>query len=252
MCKRALESARRWLCVRVTVATPGDLTGDVITDVNEREHAAPHRPVWLSVWLSPRGGLGQIYSGACLPACLCVAECLPPSERTRIDMSRRLSDVCGGVSPPSPCFSPTTSRALPVCPSFQLYPTLTPSLLSFPSPLSLFPSPSFSLPPSLPLPPSPSLPPSLSLSQNPWIYALLAKLLANDPAACSLLARNPFAGGPPPARVRARLHPYEFARPGSPEARAGQHWVRGPAAAEYVPAVSLAELRPILRRMGWV
>ena len=53
----------------------------------------------------------------------------------------------------------------------------------------------------------------------------MAKLLVNDPAVTALLARNPFADGQPPTRVRARLYPYAFAPPNSAEARAGQHWV---------------------------
>ena len=56
----------------------------------------------------------------------------------------------------------------------------------------------------------------------------MAKLLVNDPAVTALLARNPFADGQPPTRVRARLYPYAFAPPNSAEARAGQHWVPGP------------------------
>jgi hypothetical protein len=37
--------------------------------------------------------------------------------------------------------------------------------------------------------------------QHPWVYALAAKLLVNDPDVTSIMARNPFQGGPPPDQV---------------------------------------------------
>jgi hypothetical protein len=51
-------------------------------------------------------------------------------------------------------------------------------------------------------------------------------------------------------QVRARLFRYAYAPPSSPEAQAGQWWLRSPAA-EFLPALTLEDLRPVLRRMGW-
>src|SRR5579872_5285101 len=55
--------------------------------------------------------------------------------------------------------------------------------------------------------------------EYPWTYALVSKLLHNDPGALSLFAANPFPGRPP-RYIRAILYHYSFARPGSP----GHHW----------------------------
>ena len=41
-------------------------------------------------------------------------------------------------------------------------------------------------------------------SQNPWLLHLMGKMLEGDPIVDSLLAHNPFQGGSPPARIRAR------------------------------------------------
>ena len=40
--------------------------------------------------------------------------------------------------------------------------------------------------------------------QNPWLLHLMGKMLEGDPIVDSLLAHNPFQGGTPPARIRAR------------------------------------------------
>jgi hypothetical protein len=56
----------------------------------------------------------------------------------------------------------------------------------------------------------------------PWTVHLVAKLLANDAAALSLLAGNPFPDGPP-RHVRALLYRYGFAPAGNPE---GAWWRR--------------------------
>ena len=41
-------------------------------------------------------------------------------------------------------------------------------------------------------------------SQNPWLLHLMGKMLEGDPIVDSLLAHNPFQGGSPPVRIRAR------------------------------------------------
>ena len=42
--------------------------------------------------------------------------------------------------------------------------------------------------------------------QNPWLLHLMGKMLENDPVVDSLLHHNPFRGGRPPTRIRARLY----------------------------------------------
>ena len=49
-----------------------------------------------------------------------------------------------------------------------------------------------------------------NVDEEPWIVELADKMLHNDPILDPLLAKNPFAGGPPPKYVRARLFRYEM------------------------------------------
>ncbi len=67
---------------------------------------------------------------------------------------------------------------------------------------------------------------------EPWLVNLVAKLLAGDPAARSLLALGPFADRPP-RFVRARIYRYRFTGGGQGEA----WWVRE-LVGEYLPALS--------------
>jgi lipase maturation factor len=76
---------------------------------------------------------------------------------------------------------------------------------------------------------------------NPWLVRLVAKLLAGDAGAASLLATNPFERGPPKF-IRAELYEYRFTRFGDPT---GAWWTRtrlGP----YLSPLSLET--PALRR----
>ncbi len=58
----------------------------------------------------------------------------------------------------------------------------------------------------------------------PWLIALVAKLLANDPPTLKLLARNPFADHAP-RLIRAHLYQYRFATPEEKRAT-GNWWIR--------------------------
>lgn len=49
-----------------------------------------------------------------------------------------------------------------------------------------------------------------TLEANPWILHLMHGLLVQDPRAESLIAHDPFEGGPPPRYVRAVKYLYEF------------------------------------------
>jgi Lipase maturation factor len=73
---------------------------------------------------------------------------------------------------------------------------------------------------------------------HPWVLALVAKLLRNDPATLKLLGRNPFPAAPP-AVVRARLYRYRFTTPAERRAT-GAWWVRT-AAGGYLPPLRLGD-----------
>jgi predicted DCC family thiol-disulfide oxidoreductase YuxK len=69
--------------------------------------------------------------------------------------------------------------------------------------------------------------------ENEWFMRFLARLLEGSKPVSALLARDPFAGGPPPRLIRATVYRYRFTRPGQPG-----WWTRervGP----YCPVVSL-------------
>jgi lipase maturation factor 1 len=67
--------------------------------------------------------------------------------------------------------------------------------------------------------------------RHPWFRMLLQRLLEGSPPVLSLLAHNPFPGGPP-RYIRAQLYDYRFSRQ-----RPG--WWRRELRGSYYPAVSL-------------
>jgi hypothetical protein len=58
-----------------------------------------------------------------------------------------------------------------------------------------------------------------------WFFALVNRLRENDGPVTSLLQTNPFAGGPPPAHVRALYYRYQFTTPAE-RRRTGDWWKR--------------------------
>ena len=75
-----------------------------------------------------------------------------------------------------------------------------------------------------------------SIEDEPWLVHLVWQLLAGDPAPRTLLARDPFAGGPPPRYLRAGIWRYRF----SDTRRDGAWWERE-RVGEFFPAVSLED-----------
>jgi predicted DCC family thiol-disulfide oxidoreductase YuxK len=69
-----------------------------------------------------------------------------------------------------------------------------------------------------------------------WFWRFLQKLLENEPAVTALLERNPFAGQPPPAYLRAQFYNYRYADPA--EKARGRWWNRRTLGL-YAPVVSL-------------
>ncbi|HUC42456.1 MAG TPA: lipase maturation factor family protein [Candidatus Sulfotelmatobacter sp.] len=82
----------------------------------------------------------------------------------------------------------------------------------------------------------------------PWTVHLVWKLLHNDPGTLSLLANDPFPGGPP-RFIRARFYRYRFAPLRDP---AGRFWIREPVG-EWLPALSKDDPRLLqfLAAYGW-
>ncbi|MBX3227661.1 MAG: lipase maturation factor family protein [Labilithrix sp.] len=76
-----------------------------------------------------------------------------------------------------------------------------------------------------------------SYDEEPWIVELVDKLLRGDHAVDPLLARDPFAGGPPPRFVRARLFRYELT---TWSTRREGWWRRG-GGSEYLRPLSLGD-----------
>jgi len=74
-----------------------------------------------------------------------------------------------------------------------------------------------------------------------WMVRLVERLLEGDRAVSGLLRRDPFRGAAPPRYVRAGLWRYRFTTPA--ERRAGGGWWARTRVGEYLPAVSLADLR---------
>jgi hypothetical protein len=58
-----------------------------------------------------------------------------------------------------------------------------------------------------------------------WFFVFVDRLRENDGPVTGLLRTNPFAGGPPPAHVRARYYRYQFTTPAERSAT-GAWWKR--------------------------
>jgi hypothetical protein len=71
-----------------------------------------------------------------------------------------------------------------------------------------------------------------------WVIALIARLLANDPATLRLFAHNPFPDRAP-CLIRARMYHYRFATPA--EKRATGNWWTRTDLGDYLPPVALQE-----------
>jgi hypothetical protein len=82
--------------------------------------------------------------------------------------------------------------------------------------------------------------------RHPWIVHLVYKLLSNDPATLSLLARAPFERAP--KWIRADLYRYQFTRWGEP------NWWTRTRVAPYLPPLSADDpnLLEFLHRHGWL
>jgi len=78
---------------------------------------------------------------------------------------------------------------------------------------------------------------------NPWILALMRRLLEGSPPVLALLDSNPFPDGPP-KYLRAELYDYRFADRGT-QAATGHWWVRR-LEGTYVPEVGLADFRQVM------
>jgi hypothetical protein len=87
-----------------------------------------------------------------------------------------------------------------------------------------------------------------SYEEHPWLVHLIAKLLANDLGALSLLAGNPFPDQPPHA-IRAELYLYELTRFGDGSAA----WWKRKRVREYLPALTADDpsLRAFIESYGW-
>ncbi|XP_074866788.1 lipase maturation factor 1 isoform X1 [Carettochelys insculpta] len=86
--------------------------------------------------------------------------------------------------------------------------------------------------------------------QNEWIIHLAGKLLANEEAALSLIAFNPFQDKAPPRWIRGEHFKYKFSQPGGKHAREGKWWIRkriGP----YFPPVNLQGLKKFYEARDW-
>lgn len=100
------------------------------------------------------------------------------------------------------------------------------------------------------------------LEHNPWILSLMHRLLTQDARAASLMARDPFAGGPPPRHVRAVKYLYEFASAPADRSAFGAGvagdeegaWWRRRLLHEFVPPISADDERVLeyLRSSGYL
>ena len=79
-----------------------------------------------------------------------------------------------------------------------------------------------------------------SYRDNRWFVSFCLRLLQGKPAVLALLARNPFPDHPPEF-IRAELYDYYFTE--SAERSATGAWWRRERIGEYLPRISLAELR---------
>ncbi|MGD0835642.1 MAG: lipase maturation factor family protein [Polyangia bacterium] len=79
-----------------------------------------------------------------------------------------------------------------------------------------------------------------SYRDNRWFVSFCVRLLQGSPAVSRLLAHDPFAGQPP-RYVRAELYRYDFTE--SAERRASGAWWTQTRLGQYLPPISLANLR---------
>ncbi|XP_071976049.1 lipase maturation factor 1 isoform X2 [Engystomops pustulosus] len=86
--------------------------------------------------------------------------------------------------------------------------------------------------------------------QNEWVIHLAGKLLANDPAATSLLAFNPFQEKEPPRWIRGEHFRYKFSRIWGKHSSEGKWWIRK-RMAPYFPPVNLEGLKKYFQSRSW-
>uniref|UniRef100_G3MRT6 Lipase maturation factor n=1 Tax=Amblyomma maculatum TaxID=34609 RepID=G3MRT6_AMBMU len=85
---------------------------------------------------------------------------------------------------------------------------------------------------------------------HPWLFHFVSKLLVNDKNVSKIISKNPFMDREPPRFIRAVRYRYRYAPIGSPEAKAGQWWIRS-RMGSYMYPVSLSSLKPLLKNFGW-
>lgn len=85
---------------------------------------------------------------------------------------------------------------------------------------------------------------------HPWLFHLISKLLVNDKEISEILSKNPFLERQPPRYIRAEHYRYKYAPIGSPQAKAGQWWIRK-RIGSYIYPVSRSSLEPLLKNFGW-
>ena len=87
-----------------------------------------------------------------------------------------------------------------------------------------------------------------SIDDEPWLVHLVWQLLHGDPSPEKLLARNPFAGGPPPRWIRADVWRYWFSA-----TRAGGKWWNRERVRPYLDPVAADDpgLAQYVRAYGW-
>ncbi len=86
---------------------------------------------------------------------------------------------------------------------------------------------------------------------DPWFLHFIAKLLRNDRAVLSLMAKNPFEDSPPKF-IRALFYEYHFTTP--QERRQSGAWWKRELKGEYLPPLSLTtpKFREFLEAYGWM
>ncbi|XP_063790939.1 lipase maturation factor 1 [Pseudophryne corroboree] len=86
--------------------------------------------------------------------------------------------------------------------------------------------------------------------QNEWVIHLAGKLLADDVAATSLLAYNPFQEKGPPRWIRGEHFRYKFSRLWGAHAAEGKWWIRK-RIAPYFPPLDLKGLQKYFQSRSW-
>ncbi|KAG9470018.1 hypothetical protein GDO78_019105 [Eleutherodactylus coqui] len=92
--------------------------------------------------------------------------------------------------------------------------------------------------------------PCQTYEQNEWVIHLAGKLLANDPAATSLLALNPFQEKEPPRWIRGEHFRYKFSRIWGTHSSEGKWWIRK-RIAPYFPPLNLEGLKKYFQSRSW-